>query len=201
MIRVTGLVLAGLAVTACGQAAGSSPPPLHKEPVPAGVRAVSFVRYGSPRTVLGYRFSEPPIVSMESGIERFDVYFRLNRKLPLRHGSEYPIGYVTMDGGGAGSAWGQIPLTNSPCYAAYIDAFLDNAPPVAGPGARAIVRLHIANGQPPLEATVSFSALLPAGTDADGATDPAAPYAQKLGCPRHPSAPIQLAPPGGGPGN
>lgn len=197
MIRVTGLVLVGCAVTACGQAVGKSQPPGH--PTPA--RTTAFVQYGTPRTVLGYRFTKPPIVAMEPGVERFDVYFRLNRKLPQRHGSGYPIGYVTMDGGGAGPAWGQIPLTSSPCYAAYVDTFLDKPAPVPGPTARAVVRLHIANGHPPLTATVSFSQLLPPGTDANGSTDPAAPYAKELGCPRHASGPIQLAPPGGGPGN
>lgn len=186
-------------MTACGQAAGKSRPPQHT--TPTSVRAAASVQYGNPRIVLGYRFTRPPIVAMEPGVERFDVYFRLNRKLPQRHGSGYPIGYVTMDGGGAGSAWGQIPLTNSPCYAAYVDAFLDNAPPVAGPGAQAVVRLHVADGHPALTATVSFSQLLPAGTDADGSTDPAAPYARELGCPRHSSGTIQLAPPRGGPGN
>jgi len=148
-----------------------------------------------------YAFSAPPIVVLrrdQAGVDRgdafFEVYFRLNRRLPRARKGDYfddegelpaPV-FARVSIVGAGGSGPLALIAYKPSRSCYFQEISNSdSGPLRDPslGDMVSVRLRVRGLKKPLRARVALSAEMPPPRDANGVSQgQQRPYAEQLGC-------------------
>jgi hypothetical protein len=180
LVRALCAVALAAAATAGGSCGGSG---ARDEPARSAPAATAAGGAG------GYRFVGTPLAVIDRG-ERgagsgtFEVWFRLNRRLPVRQRRIRARGTLN----GAAGEFGVLGVPGRrPCYSQDIGLTRSDVDPVLRdphPGDRVTFRLTIDGVPEPLEATVPLVDPLPLVRDSRGLGVVDAAYARELGCRR-----------------